>query len=109
MSKDMSATEMLNLSLRNERSKRSGPVVLEPLTYVKVAAFITPHQREWIKRLPFELHMDGVSASDVVRLALRVLENQAQAGKIDLAQELREQAHRDAKHFPGRRNRGLPA
>lgn len=109
MSKDMSATEMLNLNLRTERTTRSGPSVLEPLTFVKVATFITPHQREWIKRLPFELRLDGVSASDVVRLALRVLENQAQAGKVDLAAELREQAHRDAKHFPGRRNRGLPS
>jgi hypothetical protein len=83
-----------------------------PSAYVKVSAFVTPEQRVWINTVAAQTKLDGIegiSASDVVRLALSHLH--ADYGTEDgtaLLGLLIDQAHVEAEHFPGRKNRGLP-
>lgn len=69
--------------------------------------FFTPQQRQWIKRISRDLP-DGLSMSDVVRLAVSRLQDDVANG-LNLAPALAERAYADAEIFTGRRNRGLPS
>ena len=77
-----------------------------PPTFQRSTVFFTPEQRQWIKRTTKDLP-DGLSMSDVVRLAVGRLIVDVTHG-LDLAPALAAQAHADAQIFVGRRNRGLP-
>jgi hypothetical protein len=88
----------------NDRSKtRDKPAVA---TYQRVTVFLTPAQRQWLKVTAKQLP-DGLSGSDIVRLALSRLAQDVTGG-LDLIGNLTDQAHSDAEVFSGRRNRGLP-
>jgi hypothetical protein len=76
--------------------------------YEKISSFITPEQRQWLKDVVREAGIDGLSGSDVVRLALARLQDDAASGELSPTEELIEQAYREAEQFPGRKNRGLP-
>jgi len=75
-------------------------------TYQRVTVFVTPAQRQWLKLTAKQLP-DGLSASDIVRLAISRLTLDVTNG-VDLVTNLTDQAHSDAEIFSGRRNRGLP-
>jgi len=75
-------------------------------TYQRVTVFVTPAQRQWLKLTAKQLP-DGLSASDIVRLAISRLTLDVTDG-LDLVTNLTDQAHSDAEIFSGRRNRGLP-
>jgi hypothetical protein len=77
-----------------------------PATYQRVTVFLTPAQRQWLKLTARQLP-DGLSGSDVVRLAVSRLSLEVTNG-LDLVSNLTDQAHSDAEVFSGRRNRGLP-
>lgn len=76
------------------------------LTFQRSTVFFTPQQRQWIKRTTRDLP-DGLSMSDVVRLAVGRLIADVTDG-LDLVPALAAQAHADAQVFAGRRKRGLP-
>ena len=94
----------------NQSSKRlstqSGPNGQPSATYQRVTVFLTPAQRQWLKLTAKQLP-DGLSASDIVRLAISRLTLDVTDG-LDLVTNLTDQAHSDAEIFSGRRNRGLP-
>jgi hypothetical protein len=98
------ATRRLSDQATSHRDEPLGKPSAE--RYEKTSAFLTPDQRKWLRstarRLP-----DGLSASDVVRLALDQLRYAVDEG-LPLADLLIARAHRDAERFEGRRNRGLP-
>jgi hypothetical protein len=75
--------------------------------YQKISAFVTPDQRGWLKSTLKELPVEGLSGSDIVRLALERLRADV-AGGLALLDELTNQAHAELERFSGRRNRGLP-
>jgi hypothetical protein len=77
-----------------------------PATYQRATVFLTPAQRQWLKLTAKQLP-DGLSASDIVRLAVSRLSQDVTRG-LDLVSSLTDQAHTDAEVFSGRRNRGLP-
>lgn len=93
-------------SLDTATTRRSGDQSPSP-TYQRSTVFFTPHQRQWIRRVTRDLP-DGLSMSDVVRLAVSRLEDDVANG-LNLAPALAERAHADAEIFAGRRNRGLPS
>jgi hypothetical protein len=74
--------------------------------YEKTSAFVTPEQRQWLRTTARGLPQ-GLSASDLVRLALDQLQEAVENG-FPLVQALTERAHLDVQRFEGRRNRGLP-
>lgn len=76
--------------------------------YQRATVFLRPDQRGWLKETARALPVEGLSASDVVRLALDELRRQMGEGTIDLLSTLTAQAHEEATTLPGRRNRGLP-
>lgn len=76
-------------------------------TYAKVAVSLTPEQRRWLKTTPATLGVEGLSSSDLVRLALARLRADVEDG-LPLTDLLIEQAHSEAQQLTGRRNRGLP-
>jgi len=79
-------------------------------SYVKASCFLTPDQRTWLNTVVAQAKLDGIdgiSASDLVRLALSRLHGEV-AGGFDLTAALVDQAHAEAERFPGRKNRGLP-
>lgn len=79
-------------------------------SYVKAGFFIRPDQRAWLNEVAARAKLDGIdglSASDVVRLALTRLQAEVGEGLV-LTDELVAQAHAEAEQFPGRKNRGLP-
>lgn len=76
-------------------------------TYQRATVFFTPQQRQWMKQVSRDLP-DGLSMSDVVRLAVSRLQDDVTRG-LNLVPALAEQAHADAEVFTGRRNRGLPS
>lgn len=78
------------------------------VTYQRATVFLTPEQRGWLKQTAKGMPVDGLSASDVVRLALNELRRQVGEGSIDLVSALTKQAHQEAVIMTGRRNRGLP-
>ena len=75
-------------------------------TYQRATVFLTPAQRQWLKLTARQLP-EGLSASDMVRLAISRLSTDVTDG-LDLVSHLTDQAHSDAEVFSGRRNRGLP-
>lgn len=77
-------------------------------TYQRATVFLTPDQRRWLKDTTKALPVDGLSASDVMRLALNELRRQVGEGTLDLVPSLVTQAHAEATTMAGRRNRGLP-
>ncbi len=79
----------------------------EPLRYEKAAVFLTPEQRQWLKATSKALPVDGLSMSDLVRLAIEQLRAAVDDG-LPLVDALTSQAHSEAKRLTGRRNRGLP-
>ncbi len=85
-----------------------GPLVAESLTYQRSTVFLTPEQRRWLKDTARSLPADGLSASDIVRLALVRLRAAVDEGDLELLEALTEQAHEEAQRLAGRRNRGLP-
>lgn len=76
-------------------------------TYQRATVFLTPDQRRWLKQTARALPVDGLSASDIVRLALNRLRQDLE-GELDLVEVLSRQAHAEAATLTGRRNRGLP-
>lgn len=78
------------------------------LTYQRQTVFLTPDLRGWLKKTAKDMPVEGLSASDVVRLALNELRRQVGEGSVDLVAALTAQAHREAATMAGRRNRGLP-
>ncbi len=88
-----------------------------PLAYVKTSVFLRPDQRLWLNAVAARAKLDGIdgiSASDVVRLALSQLrervdrDGEGDEVQNDLIGQLSAQAHEEAIRFPGRKNRGLP-
>ena len=84
----------------------SSPNGQPPATYQRITVFLTPAQRQWLKLTARQLP-DGLSGSDIVRLAMSRLAQEVTGG-LDLVSNLTDQAHSDAEVFSGRRNRGLP-
>lgn len=82
-------------------------VVNPPPTYQRVTVFLTPRQRQWLKITGRHLPVEGLSVSDIVRLAVNRLSADVEAG-LPLVHELTAQAHGEAQTMAGRRNRGLP-
>lgn len=76
-------------------------------TYQRVTVFLTPAQRTWLKTTGRQLPVDGLSVSDIVRLAVTRLSEAVSKG-LPLLEELTTQAYSDAQTMTGRRNRGLP-
>lgn len=72
-----------------------------------MTVFLTADQRRWLKTTARTLPVDGLSASDVVRLAVNRLRQDLDGG-LGLVEALSLQAHQEAATHPGRRNRGLP-
>lgn len=118
MAKSLSAADMLG---RTHRQPETAPIVrvappsppgdqaasrLVTERYQKASAFLTPDQRRWLKATARGLP-EGLSASDLVRLALDQLRAAVEDG-LPLVETLITRAHADAERFTGRRNRGLP-
>ena len=119
MAKSLSAADMLGRTHRKPESAAplaNATVTRNPETqspshrvterYQKISAFVTPDQRQWLKATTRGLP-EGLSASDLVRLALDQLQAAADDG-LPLVETLIARAHIDAERFVGRRNRGLP-
>lgn len=118
MAKSLSAAEMLGRTHRKPesaaplanatvtRNQPQSPSHLVAERYQKISAFVTPDQRQWLKATTRGLP-EGLSASDLVRLALDQLQAAADDG-LPLVETLTARAHIDAERFVGRRNRGLP-
>ncbi len=83
-------------------------LVVQSQTYQRVTVFLTPDQRKWLKDSAKDLPVDGLSASDIVRLALMRLRSAVDGGDLKLVEALTKQAHEEAERLTGRRNRGLP-
>jgi hypothetical protein len=89
-----------------DQASATSPLVTQ--SYQRGTFFLTPGQRRWLKDMAHDLP-SGLSASDIVRLAVSRLRSQIEAGGVDLVDALVAQAHAEAETHPGRRNRGLPA
>jgi hypothetical protein len=89
----------------SDPTKRLG--VYSRQTYERATVFLTPDQRKWLKETARALPVDGLSASDVVRLAVNRLRQDVDEG-FALVEVLSAQAYEEAATHPGRRNRGLP-
>ena len=76
-------------------------------TYQRLTVFLTPAQRSWLKNTGRQLPVEGLSVSDIVRLAVNRLSVDVSQG-LHLVEELTALAHADAQTMAGRRNRGLP-
>ena len=106
---DDQASERLSVTSRTLPSNDQPGTASHPTntaTFQRVTVFLTPTQRQWLKLTAKHLP-DGLSGSDIVRLALSRLAHDVTSG-FDLITELANQAHLDAEVFSGRRNRGLP-
>jgi hypothetical protein len=75
-------------------------------TYHKVTTSLTAEQHEWIRRVAAQAQLEGVSITDVIRLALTRLQEQLPEG--DLRAELVTHVLKEVQQYPGRANRGLP-
>lgn len=76
--------------------------------YVRSTVSLTPEQQRWVRSTTRALDTDGLSGSDLVRLALARLRQAVDDG-LPLLDLLIDQAHAEAEHHSGRRNRGLPS
>ncbi len=81
---------------------------VETSRYERVTVYLTADQKRWARDAARDTGLDGIGASDVIRLALRQLRDAAQAGQLDLARELTEQAWTEVETHRGRAKRGLP-
>lgn len=81
-------------------------LVAQSPTYQRATVFLTPDQRRWLKDTARALP-DGLSGSDVVRLALNRLRDDLDGG-MSLDEALTAQAHLEVATLTGRKNRGLP-
>ncbi len=99
--------EEVTSSLVDSSPSRLVDAPAEPLRYEKAAVFLTPEQRQWLKATSKALPVDGLSMSDLVRLAIEQLRAAVDDG-LPLVDALTSQAHTEAKRLTGRRNRGLP-
>ena len=88
-------------------SAGAAPVGEPTGNYQRLTVFLTPAQRTWLKNTGRQLPVDGLSVSDIVRLAVTRLSVDVNAG-LPLVEELTAQAYSDAETMAGRRNRGLP-
>lgn len=73
--------------------------------YQKTAVFFAPHQKAWLRQVSRELP-EGLSTSDVVRLAVERLLDEVDDG-LDLEPALVAQARGEAERYAGRRNSGV--
>ncbi len=73
-----------------------------------MTVYLTPDQKRWVKNSAKALPVDGLSASDIVRLAIMRLRHAIDSGDVELVEALTKQAHEEAERLTGRRNRGLP-
>jgi hypothetical protein len=94
-----------SLNPEDRRTRRLGDQSQQ--TYERATVFLTPDQRKWLKETARALPVDGLSASDVVRLAVNRLRQDLDEG-LALVEVLSAQAYEEAATHPGRRNRGLP-
>ncbi len=85
----------------------SSPVTEATGRYQRLTVFLTPAQRQWLKRTGRQMPVEGLSVSDIVRLAVNRLSADVNAG-LPLVDELTSQAYGEAETMTGRRNRGLP-
>ncbi len=90
-----------------DQSKPKSAPVIERVTYEKMGLSLTPDQRSWLKSVTPGLGIEGLSASDVARLAISRLQDDVEGG-LPLAELLVDQAHKEAERLAGRRNRGMP-
>jgi len=95
-------------STSSSNTAATSALVAKSPTYQRQTVFLTPDLRGWLKETAKAMPVDGLSASDVVRLALNELRRHAGEGSIDLVSTLTTQAHQEASTMAGRRNRGLP-
>lgn len=77
------------------------------VTYQRATVFLRPDQRQWTKETVKGIPVEGLSASDIVRLAVDRLRQEVDGG-LPLVEALTAQAYADAETMAGRRNRGLP-
>src|SRR6201999_4624596 len=82
--------------LVDETTRR--PVDVE--RYRKMAVSLRPDQRTWLLGVVRGLGMDGVSASDLVRLAVDDLRRSVEDGR-SVGEELVHRAQADLTRFPG--------
>jgi hypothetical protein len=83
----------------------SGRQDVETSRYKRVTVYLTEDQHRWAREAARGTALDGIGASDVVRLAITRLQ---QAEGLDLARELAEQAWAEVAVYRGRAKRGLP-
>jgi hypothetical protein len=93
---------------RQPDTETTSRLVPPAATYQRQTVFFTPDQRRWLKTTTKKLPVDGLSASDVVRLALTRLRPDVEDGRRELVEVLTSQAHTEVATLAGRRNRGLP-
>lgn len=77
------------------------------VTYRSVHLNLTPELRTWLKAKGRSLP-EGLSMSDVCRLALNRLREQV-PDDVELVELLTKQAHEEARTLTGRRFRGMPS
>ena len=77
------------------------------MTYRSVHLNLTPELRTWLKAKGRSLP-EGLSMSDVCRLALNRLREQV-PDDVELVELLTKQAHEEARTLTGRRFRGMPS
>lgn len=77
------------------------------MTYRSVHLNLTPELRTWLKTKGRSLP-EGLSMSDVCRLALNRLREQV-PDDVELVELLTRQAHEEARTLTGRRFRGMPS
>jgi hypothetical protein len=77
------------------------------MTYRSVHLNLTPELRTWLKAKGRSLP-EGLSMSDVCRLALNRLREQV-PDDVELVELLTRQAHEEARTLTGRRFRGMPS
>lgn len=93
---------------RPPNSETTSRLISPPATYQRQTVFFTPEQRQWLKATTKWLPVEGLSGSDVVRLALSRLRQDVEDGRLELVEALTSQAHTEVETMAGRRNRGLP-
>lgn len=118
MAKKVSASDLLSKrQSRPESPASDGPLPATSTSskagdkLIKWLVGAEPSHKSWANREINSMKMDGIeglSPSDVVRLALNRLRADVDAGRVDLRAELIEQAHEEAGRFPGRKFRGMP-
>ena len=82
-----------SLDLDDGGTRRLG--VQSQQTYERATVFLTPDQRKWLKETARALPVDGLSASDVVRLAVNRLRRDVDEG-FALVEVLSAQAYEEA-------------